>query len=59
MLDDAPDLPPLWSEPLAFGHNGGPPLDEPRRVGQPTVSTPEVRLDPRAAGRGRANRSDR
>lgn len=26
-----------------MGHNGGPPLDEPRRPGRPRVITPEVR----------------
>ena len=43
MPEAAADLPPLQSNPPAFGHNGGPPLDEPRRAGRPTVSTPEVR----------------
>jgi hypothetical protein len=40
---EAAELPPLWSEPPGFGHNGGPPLDPPRRPGRPTISTPELR----------------
>ena len=36
-------LVPLWQDPAPIGHNGGPPLDEPRRVGRPTILTPELR----------------
>ncbi|MCB8878270.1 terminase small subunit-like protein [Acidisoma silvae] len=40
---DFSELPPLWDEPAPMGHNGGPPLEEPRGRGRPTVMTPEIR----------------
>jgi hypothetical protein len=43
MTEDRPELPPLWSAPAPVRHNGGPPLDIPRRCGRPTVLTEEVR----------------
>ena len=33
---EAAELSSLWSEPPGFGHNGGLPLDAPRRPGRPT-----------------------
>ena len=40
---DLSEMPPLWDEPASMGHNGGPPMDEPRRRGRPRVITPEIR----------------